>query len=736
MTRWKNYLAIGSTDVCLKDMNDWEKSAQLTQPTEYTQESKHTSKLVVFSPNGDLILVDVEDNKITTWNDPQLPDIKKENIDFLQGCVHCVAISPDPRKPQLAIILTVEQSKKILLFDYEAQEAVGSIELPEAEDDCECSVYSTYSNYAQALVVACGGTMLICDIENQECVLKYPPKEPGVVITGLCYSFTRTHLAVSLSNGMIEIFDGNRPIENRLRLFTLPEIGPDVHATSMAYSQDNSHLAVGYNHGGIQLWKVPFEIDDFQTELECNELQLTFDIEGAKYKSEDNGYTIEVPKGAIEEGSMSISHTVVPIESSRHFELPDGAYPVSAIVSICPSDGTRGKLRKPIAITLQHCMDYASLVENDGLQDMAFFKAHHDDAEMSDTCNKKIYKFHPVKSGMVKHNAQYSTLHTNHFCYWCIGRYPREKTDAAKYVIIEAFPKANNDPSFKIDYCIAYDLKTCFKNVRDQYPTADYELTKKVVRFSTTENPAVQVKHREHVGEGWTLKRISSQSSISQSDINFWDMGRGLVHRCEEKQYPPRFSLEATRGEQWKEADFEVSFEGVTSDGTTPFFKVQLSSLGLKALRHCHTFLTESDGYDPMRLASRLFRNDVIEHHHCLDEIMRFGNIYHQKVKMLRYVMDAVEKEPRKFNTVCKTIRELFPDGAKHLEDEYGRLMSPTQNTFEIDDEASMTEATSEASDGTHHTSDQPPSITVSDYNSVPIHFTSQLGDITEHDSG
>ena len=91
-------------------------------------------------------------------------------------------------------------------------------------------------------------------------------------------------------------------------------------------------------------------------------------------------------------------------------------------------------------------------------------------------------------------------------------------------------------------------------------------------------------------------------------------------------------------------------------------------SLGLKALRHCHTFLTESDGYDPMRLASRLFRNDVIEHHHCLDEIMRFGNIYHQKVKMLRYVMDAVEKEPRKFNTVCKTIRELFPDGAKHLE--------------------------------------------------------------------
>ena len=44
-----------------------------------------------------------------------------------------VAISPDPRKPQLAIILTVEQSKKILLFDYEAQEAVGSIELPEAE---------------------------------------------------------------------------------------------------------------------------------------------------------------------------------------------------------------------------------------------------------------------------------------------------------------------------------------------------------------------------------------------------------------------------------------------------------------------------------------------------------------------------------------------------------------------------------------------------------------------------
>ena len=213
----------------------------------------------------------------------------------------------------------------------------------------------------------------------------------------------------------------------------------------------------------VYLYAVPFEIDDFQTELECNELQLTFDIEGAKYKSEDNGYTIEVPKGAIEEGSMSISHTVVPIESSRHFELPDGAYPVSAIVSICPSDGTRGKLRKPIAITLQHCMDYASLVENDGLQDIAFFKAHHDDAEMSDTCDKKIYKFHPVKSGMVKHNAQYSTLYTNHFCYWCIGKYRREKTDAANYLIIEAFPKANNDPSFKIDYCIAYDLKTCFK---------------------------------------------------------------------------------------------------------------------------------------------------------------------------------------------------------------------------------------------------------------------------------
>ena len=53
------------------------------------------------------------------------------------------------------------------------------------------------------------------------------------------------------------------------------------------------------------------------------------------------------------------------------------------------------------------------------------------------------------------------------------------------------------------------------QNVRDQYPTADYELTKKVVRFSTTENPAVQVKHREHIGEGWTLKRISSQSSVS-----------------------------------------------------------------------------------------------------------------------------------------------------------------------------------------------------------------------------
>ena len=187
--------------------------------------------------------------------------------------------------------------------------------------------------------------------------------------------------------------------------------------------------------------------------------ELEFDGNGGEYHSPEDGYTLIVPKGAIPEhlGSVSIQCGVIPYGPLGPFEYPDGVKSVSPIVWFCSNPSIT--FEKPVEVIIPHCLDCES---EEHSKSLAFFKANHDDYTV-DHNGQRIFHFKEAE-GIASFSPSTSsgTLHTEHFCFYCVGVYSREDTAQANFCLITAKP-VQVQRRCRIHFCLTYFLATCLK---------------------------------------------------------------------------------------------------------------------------------------------------------------------------------------------------------------------------------------------------------------------------------
>ena len=202
--------------------------------------------------------------------------------------------------------------------------------------------------------------------------------------------------------------------------------------------------------------------------LLLRERELIVTSEGTQFVSQDDGYIISVPSGAIPKGTtVTFKHGVIPHGSFCRFEFPNGVHPVSSILSLHST--TEENFLKPINIALPH---FINCKTPDDCMNLAVFKACHTISangkpayhfEKMPNENLSLFSVRNKDSGAVIPYAAYSS---DHCCYWCVGIYTRDDTDKAMFCLTEAKQKVsgeNESRELTIHYCLSYYLPTCLK---------------------------------------------------------------------------------------------------------------------------------------------------------------------------------------------------------------------------------------------------------------------------------
>ena len=195
--------------------------------------------------------------------------------------------------------------------------------------------------------------------------------------------------------------------------------------------------------------------------------QLEFNSDGGTYHSQDDGYSLTVPKGAIPEnmGSVSVQCGVIPYGPLGPFKYPDGVKPVSPIVWFCSTPNV--EFQKPVEIVIPHCLDCQS---EEDTQSLAFFKANHDDYTASDS-GQKMFSFRKAEgTASFPLSTSSGTLCSKHFCFFCVGVYSREDTAHANFCLITAKP-VHIQRKCRLHFCLTYFLATCLKVNKQLIPS-------------------------------------------------------------------------------------------------------------------------------------------------------------------------------------------------------------------------------------------------------------------------
>lgn len=201
--------------------------------------------------------------------------------------------------------------------------------------------------------------------------------------------------------------------------------------------------------------------------LLLREKELTVTSDGACFISPDDGYIISVPPGAVPKGErITLKHGIVPHGGFGQFQFPDGMHPVSPIVSVLST--TKHKFRKPIEITMPHCINCET---PDNCNKLAVFKACHTNGEnglptyLFEEMPRQNLSHFIVCSKEIGTVMPYTAYSTEHCCYWCVGTYSKNDTDnLTMFCLTEARQKsAEESRELVIHYCLSYHLPTCLK---------------------------------------------------------------------------------------------------------------------------------------------------------------------------------------------------------------------------------------------------------------------------------
>ena len=190
---------------------------------------------------------------------------------------------------------------------------------------------------------------------------------------------------------------------------------------------------------------------------------ITCNSDGGEYKSEEHGFQVAVPKGAIKKrASVEIQ---IGITLHGPFDFPEGKRPISPILWLCSNPET--KFRKPVEVTLPHYLNTSG--SGNGCDSgkefgFTFLKALHKSSVVN-AQGRRRYQFHSTDGEeWFWSNENRGTLLTKHFCFVCIAaNTSSDVTTRATYCLVTVIPKPIEQPTWKIHYCVTYLLRTCIQ---------------------------------------------------------------------------------------------------------------------------------------------------------------------------------------------------------------------------------------------------------------------------------
>ena len=133
---------------------------------------------------------------------------------------------------------------------------------------------------------------------------------------------------------------------------------------------------------------------------------------GKVYHNEQNDFRLKIPEGAIPEGQRVTIDIGVALYGPIRW--PQGFRPVPPVFWICVRGRNDFQFRKPVEITIDHCLrlDRGTDIQSLGL---TFVKARHSQN------NSGKYELSPANGAQDFHSDLcHGTLTTNHFCCLCI----------------------------------------------------------------------------------------------------------------------------------------------------------------------------------------------------------------------------------------------------------------------------------------------------------------------------
>ena len=183
---------------------------------------------------------------------------------------------------------------------------------------------------------------------------------------------------------------------------------------------------------------------------------------GKQYTDRSLGLCIDIPEGAVPEGSFLYLEIGMCLYGP--FEFPNDLHPISPILMLCPQTDT--KLIRSIKVTLPHIMKD---VTNENVEELGIQVVKADDTSLvfGDTCvfDSVVGDGNPLVYN--KDGKGYVTFSLRHFCFVSLRATSRyEEAERTGYCICPLFP-SRSDILFSDNcyyyLCVTYHMEACFK---------------------------------------------------------------------------------------------------------------------------------------------------------------------------------------------------------------------------------------------------------------------------------
>ena len=264
----------------------------------------------------------------------------------------------------------------------------------------------------------------------------------------------------------------------RERVYTAPSLGGRLQLTRKQSTNASEERFCGTSGRGSN------EFDEDRTSgsisFTMTPIILKYDGEELEYQSQRHNFSIRIPKGALKKkGTVEIQ---IGLAIHGPFTFPEQCCNVSPILWLCSIPDT--KFRKPIQITLPHCVTDARLPASfrrrrlEGCDGIALqFTAASLKSGSSSSSNKarvkQQFEFHPTEGEELitaEPSSMSGVLSTKHLSPLCIvascGKshdLPREVALHAIYCIVPVIPATISGREWNVHFCITFNLNTCIQ---------------------------------------------------------------------------------------------------------------------------------------------------------------------------------------------------------------------------------------------------------------------------------